>query len=166
MKTLTAWAALAALAAALAFTAGWQVRGWRENRVDLQDLEELFDAQLQQLDELRQVTERARQERRAAEAFRLEQRQRLAAWLALPGDDGCALDPVGLGLWNAANAGSTAAAAEPGASGPVPAPAASGGRQPEDAGDEPRRVDGEPGRLRPPSARAGGLGSGGDEHRP
>jgi hypothetical protein len=160
MKTIAAWVALAALAAALLFTAGWQVRGWHENRVDLQDLQELFDAQLQQLDELRQVTERARQERRAAEAFRLEQRQRLSAWLAMPGDDDCALDPVGLGLWNASNAGAAPAAAEPGAAGPVPAPAASNGRQIEDAGDEPRRVDGEPGRLRAPSARAGGLGAG------
>jgi hypothetical protein len=160
MKTIAAWVALAALAAALLFTAGWQVRGWHENRVDLQDLQELFDAQLQQLDELRQVTERARQERRAAEAFRVEQRQRLAAWLALPGDDDCAIDPLGLGLWNAANAGPASTSAEPRATGALPAPAAGHGQQHAGAGDEPRRVNGDPGRLRAPSARAGGLGAG------
>lgn len=151
---------LAALVAVAIFAAGWTVRGWRDAKQELSNLEEVFDAQQATLTELRELTNRSAQARREQEAFHQAQRQRMLDWLFAPSvADDCRIGDAGLQLWNEANAGAAGRAAAPGATGTVSAATAGRERPRQNAGGQPRDGDGNAGRLCIAPGGAGGVGT-------
>ena len=110
MRELVSTALLLLVLVASLFFLGWSMRGTYEaRRADL-EMQEVLNAHREQTLRLHEVLQRADdvllQQRRYHDGLR----QRLDAWLALPGVD-CAVDGAGIELWNAANAGPDAGAA-------------------------------------------------------